>query len=294
MNHYAGIDVSLEQSSVCVVDDSGKIVKEAKVASEPEALATFLASLKTAPSRVGLEAGPLSQWLHAGLTSAAFDVVLLETRQVKAALSAMAVKTDRNDARGIAQLMRMGWFRPVHAKSASAQEIRALLVTRKLLQTKALDVELSLRGILRGFGLKLGKVTVRTYEGRIRSLVCGHRMLEAIAEAMLEARATLRRQLAQIHKAVLDVVRDDEVCSRLMTLPGVGPLVSITFRSAVDDPSRITKSKSAGRCSASRRANTSPARETSPAGSPTLETRWSALRSTRPPCAFAKPYGPRR
>ena len=124
MDYYAGIDVSLELSSICVVDATGQIIREAKVASEPGALATFLAGLGLPLTRVGLEAGPLSQWLHAGLQTAGYDVVLLETRHVKAALSAMIVKTDRKDARGIAQLLRMGWFRPVHCKSMPAQEVR--------------------------------------------------------------------------------------------------------------------------------------------------------------------------
>ena len=159
MEHYAGIDVSLEQSSVCVVDATGRIVREAKVASEPEALVVLLRQLGLPLTRVGLEAGPLSQWLHAGLAEAGFEAVLLETRHVKAALSAMVVKTDRKDARGIAQLLRMGWYRPVHRKSLSAQEVRALLVGRKLLQAKLRDVELSIRGILRGFGLKVGEVS---------------------------------------------------------------------------------------------------------------------------------------
>ena len=126
MEHYAGIDVSLEQSSVCVVDATGRIVREAKVPSEPEALARFFGQLGVIVTRIGLEAGPLSQWLHAGLRRAGFETVLLETRQVKAALSAMVVKTDRKDARGIAQLLRMGWFRPVHCKSPPAQEVRAV------------------------------------------------------------------------------------------------------------------------------------------------------------------------
>jgi transposase len=133
---------------------------------------------------IGLEAGPLSQWLYAGLTEAGFVTSLMETRHVKAALSATTVKTDRRDARGIAQLLRMGWFRPVHAKSAGSQEARALLVARKQLQQKFRDVERSLCGILRGFGLKVGKVTDKTFEARIRELVTGHPILQQIAEAM--------------------------------------------------------------------------------------------------------------
>ena len=132
MDHYAGIDVSLVQSSVCVVDATGRIVCEAKVSSEPEALIAFLSKLDLPLARIGLEAGPLSQWLQAALVKAGLETVLLETRHVKAALSAMVVKTDRKDARGIAQLLRMGWYRPVHCKSAPAQEVRALLVARKL------------------------------------------------------------------------------------------------------------------------------------------------------------------
>jgi transposase len=246
VEHYAGIDVSLELSSVCVVDAQGKIVKEAKVSSEPEALVSFFKGLGFPMKRIGLEAGPLSQWLHAGLAQAGFETVLLETRHVKAALSAMTVKTDRKDARGIAQLLRMGWFRAVHAKSIGSQEVRALLVARKQLLGRLVDVELSIRGILRGFGLKVGPVTRNGFEARIRELVTGQATLERIATAMLSARAALKAEYEELHKAVLAIVREDVVCRRLMTVPSVGPLVAITYKSAMDDPSRIAKSKAAG------------------------------------------------
>ena len=246
MEHYAGIDVSLELSSVCVVDAQGKIVKEAKVSSEPEALVSFFKGLGFPMKRIGLEAGPLSQWLHAVLAQAGFETVLLETRHVKAALSAMTVKTDRKDARGIAQLLRMGWFRAVHAKSMGSQEIRALLVARKQLLGRLIDVELSIRGILRGFGLKVGPVTRKGFELRIRELVTGQATLERIAGAMLLARAALKVEYEKLHKAVLAIVREDAVCRRLMTVPSVGPLVAITYKSAMDDPNRIAKSKAAG------------------------------------------------
>jgi transposase len=246
VEHYAGIDVSLEQSSVCVVDATGKIVREAKVPSEPEALVRFFGRLGLAVTRIGLEAGPLSQWLHAGLTEAALETVLLETRQVKAALSAMVVKTDRKDARGIAQLLRMGWFRPVHCKSPPAQEVRALLVGRKLLQGKLLDVELSIRGLLRGFGLKVGTVSKGRFAVRIRELVTGQPMLERVIEPMLRAREALRAEYHALHRAMLGLVRDDATCRRLMTVPGVGALVAITFTSAVDDPARFGRSRTVG------------------------------------------------
>src|SRR4051794_13255220 len=260
VDHYAGIDVSLERSSVCVVDGTGRIVREAKVASEPEALVDFFRRLGLPLARVGLEAGPLSQWLHAGLTAAGFAAVLLETRHVKAALSAMVVKTDRKDARGIAQLLRMGWYRPVHRKSPDAQEVRALLAGRKLLQAKLRDVELSIRGLLRGFGLKVGEVSKGRFAARVNELVAGHEMLEAVTGAMLRAREGLRAvigamlrareglraEFARLHRRMLAIVRDDTVCRRLMTVPGVGALVAITFKAAVDDPGRFRTAEAVG------------------------------------------------
>src|SRR6267142_5204045 len=193
MEHYAGIDVSLECSSVCVVDGNGKIVREGKVASEPDALINWLRSLGYELNRIGLEAGPLSQWLFAGMKAAGLAVELLETRHVRKAFEAMPVKSDRNDARGIAQLMRLGWFRPVHCKSLVAQETRAVLTARKLVQSKLHDIEMSLRGILRGFGLKVGPTTPKRFAQRIKELVAGHASLQIIADALLAVHAVLLR-----------------------------------------------------------------------------------------------------
>jgi transposase len=158
----------------------------------------------------------------------------------------MAVKTDRKDARGIAQLLRMGWFRPVHRKSADAREVRALLVGGKLLQSKLRDVELSIRGILRGFGLKVGEVGKGRFAARIRELVAGRMMLESVTGAMLTAREGLLAEFMRLHRRMLAIVRADAVCRRLMRAPGVGALVSITFRTAVDDPGRFRSSKAVG------------------------------------------------
>jgi transposase len=246
MDHYAGIDVSLECSSVCVVDGSGKIVREGKVASEPDALISWFKSLGYELSRIGLEAGPLSQWLFAAMREAGLAVELLETRHVRKAFEAMPVKSDRNDARGIAQLMRLGWFRPVHCKSIGAQEVRAVLTARKLVQTKRLDVENSLRGILRGFGLKVGKTADRSFAGRIRELVKGHPNLEPIAEALLSVRAVLLREFNAFEKRVRAVARSDARTRLLMSTPAVGPIVALTYASAIDDPARFKSSKHAG------------------------------------------------
>jgi transposase len=246
MEHYAGIDVSLEQSSVCVVDARGRIVRKAKVASERGALVAFFRALGLSVERIGLEAGPLSQWLHAGLSEAGFEAALLETRQVKAALSAMTVKTDRKDARGIAQLVRMGWYRGVHCKTLAAQELRALLGARKLLQGKLHDVELSIRGLLRAFGLKVGKISKGRYAARIRELIAGQAMLSRAIEPMLRARAALWAEFQVLHAEVLAVGREDAVCRQLMTAPGVGAVVALSYKAMVDDPRRFKSSKDVG------------------------------------------------
>src|SRR5277367_6694391 len=238
MEHYAGIDVSLESASLCVVDATGRIIREAKVASEPEVLIGWFRSLGLEVTRIGLEAGPLSQWLYAGMRDAGLAVELLETRHVRDAFKAMPVKTDRKDARGIAQLMRLGWFRPVHCKSLPAQEVRALLTARKLLQSKNHDVEMSLRGVLRGFGLKVGRTTPRTF--------AGHATLSTIAEALLVARGALFEQWQKLEKRLRSLAREDRRVRLLMSAPGVGPIVGLTYVSAIDDPGRFKSSKAVG------------------------------------------------
>lgn len=246
MYHYAGIDVSLECSAVCVVDGAGKIVRESKVATEPEALIGWFRLLGLRVERIGLEAGPLSQWLYASLREADFAVELLETRHVRDAFKAMLVKSDRNDARGIAQLMRLGWFRSVHCKSIEAQETRAVLTARKLLQSKLRDIENSLRGVLRGFGLKVGKTTERTFAARISELVIGHPGLELVARALLEAHAVLLREFNGLDKHTQKLARLHPQAKLLMTTPAVGPIVALTYAAAIDDPKRFRSSKATG------------------------------------------------
>ena len=246
MNHYAGIDVSLKSSSVCVVEADGKIVREAMVASEPEALIAWFSELGFEVARIGLEAGPQSQWLYAAMRQAGLAVELLETRHVRDAFKAMPVKTDRKDAQGIAQLMRLGWFRSVHCKSIEAQETRAVLTARQFVQSKLHDIEMSLRGTLRGFGLKVGKTTPNRFAARINELVEGHSTLQVIATSLLAVHAVLLREFKVFEKRTRVMARQDERTRLLMTTPGVGVLVALTYVSAIDDPGRFTSSKRAG------------------------------------------------
>jgi transposase len=244
--HYAGLDVSVKETSVCVIDGAGKTIREVKVATEPAAILAVLLDDAFAVERIGLEAGPLSQWLYSGLAESGLPMICVETRHMKAALSAQLNKSDRNDARGIAHMMRVGLYRPVHVKTLTSQKRRMLLTSRQLLQAKAIDIENDLRGTLRNFGLKVGIVGTAKFEARIRELVAEEADLAAIAEPLLIARRVLREQLGVLHRRLLAIVREDEVCRRLMTVPGIGPVVALTFRATVDVPARFKNSKAVG------------------------------------------------
>jgi transposase len=168
MDHFAGLDVSVKETSVCIVDDTGKITREVRVASEPDALLAVLRDPTYRFKRIGLEAGPLSQWLFSALAEADLPVICVEARHMRAVLKAQINKTDRNVARGIAQMMRVGLYRPVHVKTLRSQKLRMLLTHRKLLQAKAIAVENDLRATLRNFGLKVGVVGAVKFEARVK------------------------------------------------------------------------------------------------------------------------------
>ena len=246
MKNYAGLDVSVKETSVCIVDDAGRIEREVKVATHPDDLIRVLTDVSYGFVRIGLEAGPLSQWLYSALAEAGLPVICIETRHAKAFLKAQINKTDRNDARGIAQMMRVNLFRPVHVKTLTSQKYRALLTARKLLQEKAIALENDMRGLLRNFGLKVGQIGTNKFEARIRELVEGHLELAEIADALLDARRKLREQFAKLHRRLLSVVRGDVVCRRLMTVPGVGPVGALAYRSTIDVPARFRNSKAVG------------------------------------------------
>jgi transposase len=246
MDHFAGLDVSVKETSICIMDDTGRIVREVKTTSEPAALLRVLGNPIYRFKRIGLEAGPLSQWLFSALAEAGLPMICVETRHMQAVLQAQINKTDRNDARGIAQMIRVGLYRPVHVKTLRSQKLRMLLTHRKLLQSKAIAIENDLRGTLRNFGLKVGVAGTAKFEARITELVENLPDLAELVEPLLIVRRTLREQLVILHRRLLAIVRDDEVCRRLMTIPGVGAVVALTYRATVDVPARFRKSKAVG------------------------------------------------
>ncbi len=222
------------------------MVHEEKVATEPAVIGEVLRRFAASLARVGLEAGPLSPWLYAGLREAGFAAICIETRHLKASLGAMRNKTDRNDARGIAQVMRLGWFRVVHVKSTESHRLRLLLRNRKTLQRKAIDIESEIRGTLKAFGLKVGKAGKRLFKQKVCELLADQPELGEMVRPMLKARAVLLAEFNRLHEMVLDVVREDPVCRLFMTIQGVGPITVLTYKAGVDVPERFTQSKNVG------------------------------------------------
>lgn len=246
MDYFAGLDVSLDTVNVCIVSDAGDVLLERKIEAEPAVIADLLARFGHPFKRVGLEAGPTSSWLHSALRDAGYPAICLECRHVKAGLSAMRNKTDRNDARGIAHLLRLGWFKQVHIKSEEAQQVRMALVNRQQLLSKTHDIENAVRGSLKVFGLRIGIVTRRAFEERVLELVADHPILLSITEPMLRVRQTMIEAFEMLDRMCRQLARRDPVCRRLMTIPGVGVVVALTYRTGVDAPERFSRSRDVG------------------------------------------------
>ncbi len=247
MEYFAGLDVATLESALCVVDGAGAIVLEAKVASEPAAIAECLRPFSSALRNIGHEAGSLSPWLQRELKAMGFPIHCLETVHVKAALKAQRNKTDRNDARGLAQMMRTGWFKSVHVKSEASYRLRLLLSNRRNLKRKFIDLESAVRMSLKAFGVKVSAQCGRMgFDAKVRELVAHDPVLTGLCDAMLRARAALWAEYTKLHKLVVQVTLKDEVCQRFMEIPGVGPVTALAFKSAVDEPTRFKKSRNVG------------------------------------------------
>ena len=246
MKYFAGMDVSLEETAICVVDETGQMIKEARTTSEPDALHALLASFNLPFERVGLEACSLTAWLHGELTSAGWPAICIESRHAKAAMGAMPNKTDRNDARAIAQIMRTGWFKAVHVKTPTCRSWRSLLVARRAVLNQMRTIENVVRAILRETGLKLGTPARKDFVVRARKFVAGEKGLAMMIDPLLEILATMLREFTRLTKQVLVIVRDEPVCRRLMSTPGVGPMTALAFRATIDQPERFKKSRDVG------------------------------------------------
>lgn len=244
MTFYAALDVSVRSLALCIVDEDGEVRLERSLPSDVDAIAACLRGFGEEIAAVGLEAGTLTQWLTWGLRKAGFKVVVMEARHVKAALGAMRNKTDRNDARGIAQILRTGWYRAVHVKSLESHYIRTLLASRKALLRKCIDLENEVRGLLKVFGIRL-RAGIRhgAFDAAARAPVEASPMLAHALIPLLDVRLELYRAFLELDRRVRAMAHGCDICLLLMTTPGVGYITALTFRAAIDDPRRFRRSR---------------------------------------------------
>lgn len=246
MKYFAGMDVSLEETAICVVDESGRIVKEGRAASEPQALYEALRKVDLPLERIGLEACSLAAWLYDGIRAEGLPAICIETRQANAAMKTMPNKTDRNDARALAQIMRTGWYRQVHVKSQQCRLWRSLLIARRTVLNEMRTIENVVRSILREAGIKLGTPSRAAFADRVRELTGADTVIMALVEPLLAIMATMLREFGRLTKQVLNIARKEQVCRRLMGVPGVGPITALAFRATIDQPDRFRRSRDVG------------------------------------------------
>jgi transposase len=240
------MDVSLKETSICVVDSGGEIISEGTVISEPEAIAKYLKTKAVGAKRIGLETGPTTTWLWHELRAFGLPVICIDARHAKAVLSMQINKSDRNDAVGLARIMQTGWYKEVQVKRLSCHEVRAVLNSRALLVKIKRDLENQIRGLLKNLGLRIGKAGGNVFSRRVEELVSEQSLLQEAVRPLLTVRENVRREIAAIHRKLLAMARQDEVSRRSMTVPGIGPITALTFQAAIDDPSRFRRSRSVG------------------------------------------------
>lgn len=246
MPHYVGLDVSQKTTSICVVDEQGRRLWRGVCTTDPDAIATRVLRHAGRHAKVGIETGSMTPWLVHGLRSAGLDVECLDARRVKAALQMRLNKTDENDAEGLAQVMRTGWYRPVHVKSLDTHRARSLLGARAQLVGMTTRLSNMIRGVLKTFGLLPGAGRGLRFDRKVEALLEGAPELEQIIRPLLTTWRHLREQIAVFDKAVLRQVRSDPVCRLLMTVPGIGALSSLAYVTTVEEPSRFARSRAVG------------------------------------------------
>lgn len=243
---YVGLDVSLKQTAICVVDGSGKIISERMVTSDPDAIADFVRSKAAGAVRIGLETGPTATWLWSELKQRGLPIICIDARHAKAALKMQINKSDRNDAFGIARIMQTGWYRQVHIKSPGSHAIKALLVSRALLVKIKRDLENQIRGLLKNLGLVIGRATMTVFRARTEELIEDRPEIAAAIRPLLDARKTIGEQIADLDRKVMKLARSDRQVRAFMTTPGIGPITALLFKATIDDPARFERSRNVG------------------------------------------------
>src|ERR1700754_1722387 len=235
MEHYVALDVSLREISVCVIDGKGAVIFEGKTTADPASLAQLIRAKAPQVVRIGMETGATSPWLYHALIAAGLPVVCMDARQAHAALSLRPKKSDRSDARGLAEMLRMGWYRAVHAKSVTSHERRTMLGVRHQLVTMRAELDAQIRGVLKTFGLILGTGNSNTLIRRAEELANGHPMLSSLVAKLADGRRLVILQVAASDREIRRLIQSETNLKRLMTVPGVGPITAVAFLSAIDD-----------------------------------------------------------
>ena len=246
MTEYVGLDVSMKETAIAVVNEQGQVVKEGKVPTWPEDIERFVRRWAPAAARLGLESGSLSSWLCEALQACGLPAICIDARHAKAGLSMQVNKSDRNDARGLAQIMRTGWYREVHIKSKENRWLASLLASRDLLVATRRNLENQVRGLLKTTGIRLGKVGSGRFQAAVETAVENQAPLAAVLRPLLVTRAAVVKQLAGIERVVRKTARQDTVVRRLMTAPGIGTIVATTYKAVIDDPRRFAHSRQVG------------------------------------------------
>jgi transposase len=246
MEYYVGLDVSLKLTAICVVDQTGSVVREGVVDSDPETIAEFVASNAQSVVRIGLETGPTATWLWTELKQLGLPVICIDARHAKAVLKMQINKSDRNDAAGIARIMQTGWFKEVRVKDLDSHSIRALLASRALLVKIKRDLENQVRGFLKNLGLVIGRAKLNVFAVRAEELIEGRPGLMAAVRPLLDARNAIEQQVDDLDRKVMRLARNDAQVRRFMTAPGVGPITALCFLATIDDPTRFKRSRSVG------------------------------------------------
>jgi transposase len=246
LEHYVALDVSLKEVSVCILDEKGGVVFEGKSPADPSAVADVIRSNAPDVVRVGLETGATTPWLYHALTAAGLPVICMDARHANAALSMRPRKSDRSDARGLADILRMGWYREVRAKSIPAHERRALLATRHHLVTMRTELDAQLRGLLKTFGFVLGPGNTDVLVRKAEALSQGLPVVKTLVAKLAEVRRHVVTQVVELDREIRRLVRGDETIKRFMTVPGVGPITAIAFLSTIDDPRRFLHARDVG------------------------------------------------
>ena len=246
MKQYVGLDVSQKETSVCVVDDRGRVIYEGKAKSEPGALTALLRKRAPKAERIGFETGAMASWLWHELRRVDLPVVCVDARHAHAVLSVRMNKSDENDARGLAELVRVGWYREVKVKSAESQQIRAMLVARSRLVGIRRDIENQVRSMVKEYGLLFPRAIGLQFRKQVIELLGERHHLRGIIDPLLSIHEQICREQATFDEEVRRLAKSDETVRRLMTVPGVGMITALTFRHTIDDPSRFRSASSVG------------------------------------------------